>query len=151
MLQPDKRKKHPEISQNQVNTEYTSTHTQLEAYRADQSSRTRVTIFTSEQSSYSALDAHIREASIGCHPPRSIRRVATRIAKMYRFCSMYVCICCIAVRLPHVSPDEAITLPHFKRTIAKHDIRTMIFHFLLPGGWIKSPAGGHVDPLDPER
>ena len=137
MLQPN-RKKHPEISQNQVSTEYVYSHTQLgEAYRAD-------------QRSCSALDAHLREASIGCHPPGSIRHVATRIAKMYRCCSVYGCACCIAVRLPHLSPDEAIISPHFKRAISKH-IRTMVFHFLLPGGWIKSQAGGQVDPPDPER
>ena len=126
-------KKYPENSQNQV-----STYTARESYRAD-------------QRSCSALDAHLREASIGCHPPGSIGHAATRIAKMYRCCSVYGCACCITVRLPHLSPDAAIISPHFKRAISKHDIRTMVFHCWLPGGRIKSQAGGHVDPPDSER
>ena len=124
-------KKYPENSQNQV-----STYTARESYRAD-------------QRSCSALDAHLREASIGCHPPGSIRHVATRIAKMYRCCSVYGCACCIAVRLPHLSPDEAKTSPHFKRAISEHDIRNMVFHFLLRGGWIKARGVGMSTRLIP--
>ena len=73
------------------------------------------------------------------------------LPKCIAVAQVYGCACCIAVRLPHLSPDEAIISPHFKRAISKHDIRTMVFHCWLPGGRIKSQAGGHVDPPDSER
>ena len=93
-----------------------------------------------DQRSSWALHKHLREASVGCHPPASIGHVT--IATITRPCWVYGCSCYVGVRLRAECTSPLISRSNLAAFQASH-FRVRCFHGrCLCSVWWGSSAWG---------